>query len=262
MRRFSTLLFAFAMLVLLPRTVHAQDWDEDDGFDIGGLTIEVNAGAADYGRFLEQARVTIEDPDLIPGGPLVFTSREERELTAETAFTFGGSIGTWFQDDLGVRLGVNYNPTQFVFEDDTGDGSEEFDSDEVADLSAFTLSLEVLKFLVDPEENRFAPYANAGVAAGWWDLGEDEDGAAVSPIVAQEETQMRWGGVGGIGLQIGLTESFSTRIEISTFGLGNPFDGDEAFQVDDDEFATFDEPNSVRLTRLTLGLAYTFGGED
>ncbi len=39
-------------------------------------------------------------------------------------------------------------------------------------------------------------------------------------------------------------------------GLGNPFDGDDAFRTVTG--LTFDEPSTTRLTRVALALTYSF----
>lgn len=222
------------------------------------VTIEAFGGAADYGRFLEQAAV--EDL-VLDDGLIAFGPRVERELTAETGATFGGSIGIWPWEKTAARIGFTWSGSQLEFKDDTGNGSQTFDS-ELTDMNTYVLSAELLRFLFDAHDNTFAPYANAGVAAVWWSL--DENGTLANPadaIAGGDETEFRFGGVGGLGLQIRLGASWATRLEVSTFGLGNPFDGDEGFRNTNPAWFTFDEPNNVRMTRMTVALTYSFLGD-
>lgn len=249
MRRFGVLITAVLLAFAGTAMRAAAQHYDDDRERAPGLTFELFGGVADFGRFLEQvaiADVTMED------GVILVGDRFERELTAGTAFTFGGSVGIWPLDKTGVRLGVTWAPTEFEFDDDTPlEDDEFFDQDDVADLGVFVTSLDVQQYLLDPDENRVAPYANAGFAAAWWNL--DDDATA---ILASDDREFRWGGVGGIGVQVGINDNWAVRAEASTFGLGNPFDDDDSYRVADPVFLTFDEPSTVRMSRFTLALTY------
>ncbi|MFW6079784.1 MAG: outer membrane beta-barrel protein [Gemmatimonadota bacterium] len=240
-------------VALLFATADAADAQRDRyRGDTPGVTFELFGGGADFGRFLEQ--VAVAELDVIDD-MAVIGQRFERELTAETSFTFGGTIGVWPWEETGLRLGLTWAPTDLEFDDDTPLADDDFlDQDDLAELGVFTLSLDVLRYLIDPREHRVAPYANAGLVGTWWDLDTGED---IEGILANDDGQYRWGGVGGVGLEVAIARSWSARAEVSTFALGNPFDDDDAYDTANPAFLTFDEPNSVRMTRFTLGLTYS-----
>lgn len=260
MKRFGALLAA-ALLVLsgtaTPGAAQRYDDDDEDDGRAPGVTLELFGGAADFGRILEQ--VAVADVTTVDG-VIVIGDRVQRELTAGTAFTFGGSVGVWLWDETGARLGLTWAPTELEFDDDTPLNDDDLlDVDDVADLGVLVLSLDVLQYLVDPDENTVAPYANAGFAATWWDLDEeDDDEDDAEAILGDDDSEFRWGGLGGIGIQVGLADKWALRAEATTFALGNPFDGDDAFDVANPAFVTFDEPSTVRMTRFSLALTYNF----
>lgn len=223
------------------------------------LTIEVFGGLGNYGRFLEQLI------DGTPPGFFLTPDIRERELTAENSFAFGGSLGIWPWEKTGVRLAFTWSNTDLEYEDDTGIDSDALDLEDLADLSNKTLSLEVLRYLL-AHHRRISPYAVAGVAATWWGLDDEEDRGEIQSN--DGDTQFRWGGVGGIGLQIRARDRIGVRLEATTFGLGNPFDGDDSFTTRSGRTAQLsptnprlvlpiDEPGSVRFSRYTVALTYS-----
>lgn len=201
------------------------------------LTVELYGGGAGFGRFVEQH----------VGPPPTF----QRELTAAEAFALGGSLGLWPWAKTSVRLAVTYAPTELEYRDDTGTGSKAGDQEHLADLSALVFSGEVMRFLVD-SRRRLAPYATGGVAVVRWGLADQQ---RVDDISAVHERQTRLGALGGVGLQVRLGWALATRLELNSFALGNPFDGRDSYLTTTG--TTFDEPSTVWLTRITLGLTYT-----
>lgn len=223
--------------VLLPDESAAQRTRRGE-FPDARFTVEVFGGVADYGRFLEQYAMVGE-----------FLG--ERELRASTALALGLSVGAFAWEKTGVRLGFTWSPSELEFKDDTGIDVEVLDEDNLADLSAYVLSLDLMRFLFDPSR-RFTPFASAGITATWWSLGDDDSGE----LISTDDTHFRWGGMGSIGAQYRVNRKFGVRGEIATMGLGNPFDGKNSFRTATG--LTFDEPSSVRLTRITLALTYSF----
>jgi len=235
---------AMTCAALLPTNAEAQRM-RGAMFPEARFTIEVFGGLADYGRFLDQYVFLLDvDEDTV----LAFG---QREVTAKTALALGLSVGGFFWDKTGVRLGFTWSPSEIEFRDDTGTDSEIFDEDDVADLSAYVLSLELMRFLFDPRR-RFAPYVAAGITGTWWSLDEDDD----DEILSTDATHFRWGGTTSIGVQYRATRNFGLRAEVATMALGNPFDGNDSFRTDSG--LTFDEPSTVRFTRITLALTYSF----
>ena len=235
---------AMACAALLPTNAEAQRM-RGAMFPEARFTIEVFGGLADYGRFLEQYAVIrdVDEFEVIAFG--------QREVTAKTALALGLSVGGFFWDKTGVRLGFTWSPSEIEYRDDTGTDSELFDEDDVADLSAYVLSLDLMRFLFDPRR-RFAPYVAAGITGTWWSLDEDDD----DEILSTDATHFRWGGTTSIGLQYRATRKIGLRAEVATMALGNPFDGNDSFRTDSG--LTFDEPSTVRFTRITLALTYSF----
>ncbi|HEX7117899.1 MAG TPA: hypothetical protein VF212_03880 [Longimicrobiales bacterium] len=224
---------------LLPADGLAQRGRRSDDADYpdARYTVEIFGGLADYGRFLEQ----------FAGD---FGLSEQREVTASTALALGASVGMFPWEKTGVRLAFTWSPTDLEFQDDSGLDIDALDEDDIADLTASVLSLDVIRFLLDPSE-RFTPYASGGITATWWSL-DDENGE----ILSEDDTQFRWGGYGAIGLQYRATRKFGVRLEVATMGLGNPFDGKDSYRTATG--ITFDEPSTVRLTRIALALTYSF----
>jgi hypothetical protein len=203
--------------------------------------VEVYGGAQTFGRFLEQR----------------IGATGERELTAGTAAAVGGAVGFSGWNDTDIRAAFTWSPTELQFEEDRGVEDIDTDEDEegFVDLNAYVFSAEILRFVAG-EERRVAPYAVAGVAGALWSLEEGDDGAAREAEVqaGEDESQFRYGTVLGAGLQFRATPRLRLRLEASSFHMGNPFDGDDAFRAATG--AAFDEPEWVRMNRFTLNLAY------
>jgi hypothetical protein len=202
------------------------------------VTLEVYAGGSQFGRFLEQQVVGTGD----------------RELAAELGPVAGGSVGVAPWRNTAVRVGFTWSPTTLRFDDDTGDGSADLDVDDLEELDTYLFSLEVLRFL-GGEQRRVAPYATAGVSASLWRLNESDGGGAL--IVGGEDSLWRLGGTGGLGVRVRASSATSLRLEVNNFALRNPFDGNRAFRVNSGQ--TLEEPELVRVSRLTLGLTYDLG---
>jgi hypothetical protein len=240
-----TISLALSLALLHPQPVQGQDSMEPRFF------IEAGGGAALFGRFLEQ-----EQGRFTP----------ERELTASTSGVVRAALGVRPWAKSAVRLAFAWAPTEFEFESDAGlDLDDDFDEEDgLSDLNTYVLSLDVLRFLSD-ERTRFAPYATAGIAGVWWSMEEGDNGfgtgtgerVIVSP--AGDDSQFRPGTVFGVGLQVRATQSLLLRLEANSYRLGNPLDGENAFRVTTGG-RVIDEPDWVSMNRLTLGLAYVFGG--
>ena len=234
---------AFTAVGLLPAEAEGQRRTRGD-FPERHVTVEIFAGVADFGRFLEEYVFDDDDDDTF------FDLLGEREITAKTALAIGAAVGARIWERTEVRLGFTFSPTELEFKDDTGFDLDRLDRDDVADLNVFVLSLDVIRYLLDPTR-RLTPYASAGLTANWCNLGDDGS----DEIVAVDETQFRWGGFGSIGAYYRINRRLGAKLEIATMALGNPFDGDNAYVSVDG--IKFDEPSSVRMSRITLMLTYS-----
>lgn len=249
MNRSGLILLTVLLLTAAP-PVAAQQRGEAPRF-----AIEAFGGASIFGRFLEQR---VSDAVLPAGGPA------ERELNAETAVAVGGALNLRLWEKTTVRAGLTFSPTEFEFEDDSGLGGDADDAEDggLVDLNVFTAELSALG-LLGPSDLRVRPYGVAGVTGTWWSLDEGEedilvDGARAVVAGADDDTQFRVGVIGGVGVQIQAGEGFLVRLEAGTIQSRNPFDGEDAFRATGGE--TFDEPERVSTHRVTLSLAYAFGG--
>lgn len=230
-----SLIGALLAPLALTQPVSAQEMEAGNW----AVSVEVFGGLATVGRFLEQA------------GP----GNTEREITANNAAAYGASIGVQPWESTGLSFGVVTIPTMLAFKDDTGLGSTSpaIENDEVGDLDMLVVSGEA-KSSVLGSFGVLRPYTVVGVAAGWFAL--EDAPAAVN--TGAEDTRFSFGGSGGLGVEIRPSDALILRLEASQFRLGNPFDGRDAWRADD--FETFDEPTSVRISRYTVGLGYSFGG--
>lgn len=222
------------------------------------FTAELFGGLGTYGRFLEETVV-------LPTNAMTVILAE-RELTGDNAFTLGGAIGMRVLDGTTVRLSFTWANTNLEYEDDSGLDVDTLDEDDLADLSNWILAVEVLKFAMD-ERHRLSPYATGGVVVTWWTLDDDD----TTEIISQHDTQFRFGGVGGLGLQYRATDRIGVRLEANIFALGNPFDGNDSyvtratitgardFPDDLGMVLKLDEPSTVRFSRFTIGVTYSFG---
>lgn len=234
------ILLALTLTALYPTDALSQRWRDAGRAQRTSVTVGAFIGFANYGRFLEQDA----EADGLLG---------ERELTARNAVALGATVEWYPWDRTGLRLGYTFSPTDLEYRDDSGTGSERLDRDGLADLNVHVLNVDVLRFLLD-SRRRFSPYALAGVSGAWWSLGDE--GAAGEIESNGDDTRFRLGGVGGIGFHYSVTPEIAARFEVATFGIGNPFDGEESFTTATGQ--TFDEPSSARLTRVTLMITYSF----
>lgn len=205
-----------------------------------GLTIDVHGGLASFGRLLEQHV-----------GP------REREVRAANGGSFGGAVGIQPWEDTALRLGVSFQPTQIDLRDDTGLGQVDatIEREGVADMDALVVSVEAATFILG-EFSVFKPYTLVGVAAGWWSLGDQ--GSPATIVAGDNDSKFGLGGTGGLGLEIRPGSAFAVRLEAAQYRLGNPFNGEDAWRVSTGQ--TFDEPESVRISRYTVGVGISIGG--
>lgn len=263
MRAQSTVVAALVFFVLMAYAdaAHAQRRGRPGlaGASAPHIIVELQGGWLETGRFLEQLVVV----DLGLHDPLFVG---ERELTTNDAFVIGGSVGYWPWAQTGVHLGLNWARRELEFRDNTGTGSRILDEDDLADLSSWVLSLELVRLLVD-RPWRVVPYATAGVSGVWWRL-SDQD--ARDEIRRNDSgTRFRVGAVGGVGARYRASDRVGLRLEFAAFALGNPFDGRDSFtttsgrilklpNVYDSTVLPIDEPDVVSLFRITLGVTYLF----
>lgn len=228
-----------------------------DGPSDPRLVLELHGGWASTGRFLEQLVIAV--PDYL--APVVIG---ERELRRENSFTAGGSVAYWPWALTGVQLGLAWASSDLRFYDDSGTDSHLLDQDGIGDLRSLILSLEVIRILVE-RPWRLRPYATAGVAGAWWRLTDEHDADEI--VSNGDNTRFRIGATGAVGLMYRASERFSLRLEFETLVLHNPFDGREAFGTRagqllilldgfDSTVLPIDEPDVVRMDRITLGVAY------
>ncbi|MEX0893713.1 MAG: outer membrane beta-barrel protein, partial [Gemmatimonadota bacterium] len=206
-----------------------------------GLTLEAYAGGADFGRFLEDRSGMVLAP-------------REREVSFERALALGGSLGINLWENTGIRAQGTYVGTELVFRDDTPDGGNTLDVDDVSEVTITTLGVEVIKYLLDPGRD-WSPYGVAGITAVRWNA-VGERVADIGFSTNDEDSLWRMGGVAGLGLELRPSRALAVRLEASTYALGSPFDGTEAWSTNG---TTVDEPSAGRMTRATVGLAWTFG---
>lgn len=174
----SRTLAVLGMIVILVVVAAPTGWAQRRGSDedaewFAGFprwTLELYGGLANQGRFLLEA---LDGPNGIV---------QQRELRAENSFSFGGSVGATILPRTSARLAFTRTSTDLEYRDDTGDGSNLLDQDDVAGLSSNVLSLEVIRQVL-PERIRLTPYGGLGIALTWWNL--DERGA--NPLIRAGE---------------------------------------------------------------------------
>ncbi len=234
---------ASLLLAAVPNNATAQRRGREPAWRTPAFTIEVYTGFSTFSRFIEQ--------DVLPDGNTL-PPIGERSLNADVAFVLGGSLGAWIWDGTAARIGYTWATTDFEYRDSSGRDRELLDLDDLNDLNTHIISLEVIQLILDPRR-RIAPYLLAGINGEFWVLGDRERADA---ILTTNGSQFRWGGSGGIGLQIRASRPLAFRLEASRFILGSPFRGRTAFRP---AFGlTFDKPDNVTMPRYTLGLVYTF----
>jgi hypothetical protein len=215
--------------------------------------LEAFAGGVDFGHFV---KVLAPGDQMLQGSSALFGG--EVKVLPERSYAVGGGILVRPWEKASVRAGATWMPTHFELRDDSGLDTGISDAEDTGDLSVLLLDLAVLYSVLDPGA-KVAPYAIAGVAAGRWSADESA-GPGGSGLLLADGSQWRLGGVGGAGLDIAVSDAVGLRLEFATFAIGNPFDGDDAFVLADPEASTIDEPSVTRVSRLTGGLVYRFGG--
>lgn len=201
------------------------------------FSLEVNGGAALFGRFLEQR---------LESG--------ERELTAEAAPNVGFALGFQAWEKAGVRISGSFVPAQLEFRTDIGNGSAGLNAKDVGDINVWTFGAEVVRF-VSLRVGPFTPYASAGIVGSVWSL--DSEGLASDVIEPENDSQLRLGFITRTGLQLNATSHLAIRLEIGALSTSSPFDGQDSFRLVDGE-TVFDEAESSSIRQLNLGLVYAF----
>lgn len=205
-------------------------------FNIANWSLEANAGYSNTGRMLLQ---DIDD--------------RQRQLNPNGRFSWGAAASLILFERTQLRLGYTHIAGDLAYKDDTGDGGEIFDAENLGNIGASVLSLELGRLLWG-ERAKFTPYLRAGFAIAWWGLDEDDGPDA---FFFEDETHTRTGATGALGLQYRATDRLSIKLEAAKFGLGNPFTGNESF-IPVTGF-TIDEPVRVSTDVYSAGLVYRFG---
>lgn len=221
-----------AVLVCLPTPALAQ---EEPSWET--VAVDLNAGIAHFGHMLEQR---------FDGG--------ERELSPGTTFAAGLAVSVFPYPKTWLRLGYTWAGGELEFRDDSGLDSERLDLEDLPFVTANTASLEVLQLLLDADA-LVNPYVLAGVAATLWDIDDDPPDPLVRP--GDSSLLFRFGATAGFGVQVRPFDGLIFRAEVDNFGLGNPFDGRDAWRATEGE--TFSEPDIVRMSKYSLSVAYQFG---
>lgn len=76
------------------------------------------------------------------------------------------------------------------------------------------------------------------------------------PVVPASDDPIRIGLLTRAGLEVKATSHLAIRVEGSALSVRNPFDGENAFRVEQDR-TVLDEPEAAPLIRFNLGLAYS-----
>jgi hypothetical protein len=244
-------------ITLTPDRGDAQRWRGRNAWPEPKFTVEVYGGIASFGEFLEQYAINIEDEDIVLFDGII----GQRELRAGNAFTLGVAFAYRAWDKTDARLGFTWAGSELNYEDDTGLNLDFLDEDDVADFNVYVLSLELLRFIFD-HTRRLNAYAVGGVNGAWWHLDDVvdfffDDGFIEDGFITADQTQFRLGASAGLGLQYRISPQFSARLEVDVFGLGNPFDGENAWVPVTG--VTFDERSHVAVGRYTLNVTYSFG---
>jgi hypothetical protein len=242
------LVAAVFCLAVIPATSAAQDRAEDEDFmnDLfeavmgPNWNVGMHFSASNYGRFV------LQRADM-PGG-----GEGERQLTATTDFSFGGSAGIDILPRTGARLSYTYGTSDLEYKTDVGNGSAMLDVDEVGGIKSHTVALEVIRYML-PSAAKVTPYVSAGLLGNWWVLRQETSLA----VPSGGDTQFRGGALGSFGLQVRATRNIDVRGEVSTHTARNPFTGRESFRAMGG--TTIEEPSRVGRTDFRLAIAYSFG---
>jgi outer membrane protein W len=142
---------------------------------------------------------------------------------------------------------------ELAFRDDTGNGSERLDVDDLGTLKQHVGTVELLRYMLAPRR-AIVPYGSAGFVGTWWML--DDNTARIDD--AGGKTQFRFGAIGSLGVQLHATESIDIRVEAASMSVRNPFAGGNSFRALGG--TTIDEPTRVNRTDFRLAAVYNFGG--
>lgn len=254
MRPSRTLYAALVMLAADSRLAASQNGSgtrtDDETGDvvqnvIGALSppnwnIYLHGGIATHGRYMLQ-RVTTP-------------SNGERTLRSADAFTIGVGGGVDFLLRSAFRMSYVFSESHLEFRTDDGDGSEQFDIEELGLLQRHVAAVEVVRYML-PARSPVTPYASAGLAGAWWGL--DESSALVT---SGGSSQFRLGALATFGLQVQLTPQSSARLEVATSSIRNPFTGSDSYRANG--AVTIDEPTRVSQTDFRFAAVYYFAGPD
>lgn len=229
---------------VLPNGIEAQARDEEDDVDQNVMrailgssrNLFINGGLSTSGRLMLQR----------PAGG------GERALRREDGFNVGVGAGVDVMPRLGLRLSYTYTSSNLGFRTDDGDGSNDFDIDDVGKLRSHAASVEFLRYVLSTRAP-ITPYGSAGFVGVWWIL--DEESALVAAPTGS--THFRFGALATIGLQLRLAERVSARFEATSSSVRNPFTGNESFQAFGG--VTVDEPTRVNTTDFRVAGVYQFG---
>jgi opacity protein-like surface antigen len=180
-------------------------------------------------------------------------SNSERSLRSEDAFTIGVGAGVDFLLRSAFRMSYVFSESHLEFRTDDGDGSEQFDVEELGLLQRHVAAVEVVRYMF-PARSLVTPYGSAGLAGAWWVL--DESSALVT--AGGGSSQFRLGALATFGLQVQLTPQSSARLEVATSSIRNPFTGSDSFRANG--AVTIDEPTRVSQTDFRFAAVYYFAG--
>jgi opacity protein-like surface antigen len=250
MRRLRSLLAGMlCLLIAAPAIANAQAHEDGDGkgedadfvrdvlWAILGPNWNVfaNAGATTNGRFLLQD---------LPGG--------QRSLRSDGGWNVGLGAGVNFLLHSGIRFSYTYSKSDLKFRTDNGNGTENLNVDDNGRLMSHTAAVEVLRYMLPPRA-MITPYGSVGFLGTWWVL--DEESALIE--ASGGSTQFRFGALASFGFQMRVSDHFSTRLELASGSVRNPFTGKHSFGATDG--FTIDEPTRVNQSNWRLVGVYEFG---
>jgi hypothetical protein len=199
-----------------------------------------SGGLSTYGRFLLQR----------PSNAIA--AANEAALRGEGGFNVGGGVGVDVMSRVGIRVSYAFGSMELAFRDDTGNGSERLDAEDLGTMKQHVAAAEVVRYMVSPRR-AIVPYGSAGFVGTWWML--DDDVARLDDTGGR--TQFRFGAVGSLGVQLHANDHFDVRLEAASMSVRNPFAGSESFRALGG--TTIDEPTRVSRTDFRLSAVYNFG---
>jgi opacity protein-like surface antigen len=228
------------LLAAAPAVTAAQQDSNSGNFVKPNWNLFVHGGYSNHGRLVLQRAVTT-----VPGAG-------ERALRGDGGFNVGGGLGVDFLTRAGLRLSYTYASTDLAFRQDDGDDSELLDVEDVGKLRSHVVSLEAVRFILNPR-SAVAPYGSAGFVGAWWQLKDETNLVGAT----DKDTQFRLGAIGTLGVKTRVTDHFDFRFEWSSATVRNPFGGRSSFS----SFGgtTIDEPERVGKHDLRLAAVYSFG---